>query len=126
MLAHRVRRRFAMLLLVTAGAAWAQVDLVDPDAKPKKTTPQPKPKAAEPAAAPEGDTEGKDDETPDEEEEAPKEEPKKEQPKVAPKKEAPKKAETAARAPVAPIIVTRLNDADLDAAWDRWRVANAA
>lgn len=139
MLPAQVRRGLPLLVLICALPALGQVDLVDPDAKPVKKAappapkPQPKPRPAaeeedearrqpidlEPGEAGEADS-------PDEEEE-PKEQPK-EAPKTPPKKAEPKKAEPAPAAkPLAPpLAVTRITDADLDAAWERWRIANAA
>ncbi|MBK7861783.1 MAG: hypothetical protein IPJ65_24835 [Archangiaceae bacterium] len=128
------------MLLALAAPALAQVDLVDPDAKPAKAAPpppRPKPRAAPAAEEPDevprqpidlrpGETPDVD--SPDEEEEAPKKaEPLREAPKKeAPKKVEPKKPEPPARPIAAPIAVTKTNDADLDAAWERWRTANAA
>ncbi len=135
MLGRRVRRCLTFVLLLSAGSpAWAQVDLVDPDAKPTpKKAPAPAP-APPPAAPKEDETAprqpidlkpGEDAEidSPDEPDEQPKEAPK---PQPI-KKAEPKKVEAAPAKPaVPPIQVTKLGDADLDAAWDRWRVANAA
>lgn len=144
MLCVQVRRRFrylCVLLAVAAAPAFAQVDLVDPDAKPASKPAQPPP-AAKPAPAPAPKPAAAEDLAPrqpidlkpgeepeidsPEEEEAPVAP--KEQPKVQPKKPepAPKKAEAPPKPAVPPIAVTRLTDADLDAAWDRWRIANAA
>lgn len=142
MLATQVRRRFGYLCVLLLAAlstppALAQVDLVDPDAKPASKPPPPAPKPApRPAASDEEVRQpqpidlrpGETPEIAEEEEEAEAPQPK-EQPKQPVKKPEPvKKAEPPPVVrPAAPaIIVTRLKDADLDAAWDRWRLANAA
>jgi tetratricopeptide (TPR) repeat protein len=125
---------------VLAGAlpALAQVDLVDPDAKPaNKVAPgaqKPRSKAA-PAAddddeRPRQPIDLKPGETPEiapeEPEEAPKPQPKQEPKRALAPKKADAKREPAPKAPPPPIVITRLSDADLDSAWERWRVANTA
>jgi len=131
MLRPQVRRCFTLVLAAWAANAFAQVDLVDPDAKaPPKKAPAPAPAATpkpEQPSQPIDLTPGEEPEvdSPEEPEEAPAEAPK---PAATPKKAEPaKKPEPApaAKPSVPPIQVTKLTDADLDAAWDRWRTANS-
>lgn len=116
-----------VLLACLALPAWAQVDLVDPDLPEKKAAeddeeaarlktpieqvdpdlPPKKADAVAPVARP-ADAGTKATGTA-------KKDPKK-PPEPAP----------APRAPATPLAVTRANDADLGAAWDKWRLANAS
>ncbi len=131
-----MRRWLLSAVFAVAATALAQVDLVDPDVKPKTVR-----KPARPAPAPRPGIEGEGDlgeqpidlkpgespeiDSPDtEEEEAKPVAPVKAPVKVAPKKVEPVPFGPSPRPPVPAILPTKLTDADLDAAWDRWRVAN--
>jgi len=149
--AHLMRYRFlAGLLFLLAAPAFAQVDMVDPDVKPSANKPKTKRRLDEVYGddrGGQGATKGpsqpidlKPGESPDiaeppaEDDARPAPAPEKTDKKDA--KKAPEKkpdaaaaaaADAAAKAKpaVAPIAVTKRSDADLDAAWERWRAANA-
>lgn len=116
------------MFLAAATSARAQVDLVDPDAKPKKAPPRggvtipPPPSPIAPADDDLTDPDAVDPDTVEEET------PKPVEPVKPVKKAEPVKKVEPVAAPVRPaappIITTKKTDADLDAAWDRWRVAN--
>src|SRR5262245_39084098 len=100
--------RGALILLLLSGAALAQVDAVDPDVKGKQLP-----------------TEEEED-TPDAEEEPAPEPVKKPEKKLEPAKKAEPAPAPAPRPAPPALTVTHLTDAELDAAWEKWRVANAA
>jgi tetratricopeptide (TPR) repeat protein len=122
-------------LMAMSGKAFAQVDLVDPDVKPAKKRAPPKPKPKPDEVEGEGDLtrqplDLKPGEQPDIAEPAPdEEEPEKPAAPEKPVKKAPEKKPEAPvekpRPQVAPIAVPRHSDADFDAAWEKWRAANA-
>ncbi|MBL8954937.1 MAG: hypothetical protein JNK82_29440 [Myxococcaceae bacterium] len=130
-----MRRCFFLVLAVWAGSGWAQVDQVDPDAAkapPARKAPAPAPaakRAAEEDVAPRQPIDLKPGEeaeidSPDEPDEpAPTPTPRQQPKKVEPAAKKPEAA-PAVKPAVPPIQVTKLTDADLEAAWDRWRNAN--
>ncbi|MBS1149278.1 MAG: hypothetical protein H6Q89_976 [Myxococcaceae bacterium] len=123
-------RPVLLCLLCSSSAAWAQVDLVDPDVPTEKKEVD-ESDLADQEPVEKGPLEQVDSDLPV-----------KREPIAAParldagtragaagKKVDPKKApepppEPKVAAP--PLVVTRANDADLDAAWEKWRVANAS
>lgn len=123
--------QLALLALCAVTPVWGQVDLVDPDVPVVKKTKPPK-----------NETPPEDNETPYDvpfAKEPPRAEPPSSTPdagsraqilRVDPKKPDAKKLPEApppvVRAPAAPLIVTHATDADLEAAWEKWRVANAS
>jgi hypothetical protein len=129
-------RFLAGALLLLAAPAFAQVDMVDPDVKPTGKRAKPKHKLEDvygnegrepssgsqpvdlkPGEAPEIAEPAEDDDVrPTKVHEK--------QTKKAPDKK-PDAPAPKPKAAVAPIAVTKRTDADLDAAWERWRTANA-
>jgi tetratricopeptide (TPR) repeat protein len=120
-------------LLAIPGAALAQLDSVDPDAKPRKAAgtedlegdPYANDDADEPAAPKSKlnavDPDAKAPPRPDTAET-----PAAPQPKTKKGAKAPEPPPEPAKPRIPPLVVTRAGDAELDAAWERWRAADAS